>query len=146
MRNENVRDTELLDTVLKDKLEFAYKSQRLEKSLLSERVQGSSKKNVRAKEPQQMSAKCQLNEKTKKKVQLGNKVHDINQQIEKVQDRYNGPEEKSQPNMKVKQRCPNNAKVENKCDNNLQEDIRYKIECNENPHPDEHMNKVKYKY
>jgi len=79
-RGENGRDTELLDTILKDKLEFAYKSQRLERQL-AEKGATSSRRIARPKEKQQLCAKSNLNVKTKKKFQPANasEIHDINQ-------------------------------------------------------------------
>ena len=48
---DNGRDTDLLDTILKDKLEYAYKSQRLEKQLLKEKSASLRRRDLRGKEP-----------------------------------------------------------------------------------------------
>jgi len=74
------RDTDLMDAILKDKLEYAYKSQRLEKQLLKEKSVSLRRRDLRGKEISQthhVSTKSHINMKSKRRFQFENDVNDI---------------------------------------------------------------------
>ena len=70
------RDTDLMDAILKDKLEYAYKSQRLEKHLLKEKSVSLRRRDLRGKEISQ-THKSHINMKSKRRFQFENDVNDI---------------------------------------------------------------------
>ena len=114
--NENVRDTDLLSTKTKDTHKAVNKTHKTENNQPSERVASTSNQNPKVHENQQMSAKFQTNEKSRKaKFQCNDEVQDSNQQIEKVRDSYH-LDGNFQPNIDIRDNSRFNAKVDDKYD------------------------------